>query len=247
MYAIYEKEGRQLALFEDDDEEDFVDLNEAEEILRMLRREDPGEYERVANLRDGIRTALPSRHKGTYVFCQASVPNRSDLRGYQQLFLVDGDGQVVSRDVPRILGTIKCSPDLSGKPLPAGYNGTVMRVKRAFAEEVKHRQAERQHTLSLSHGQRYVLRELRTAFEATSDEEEKARINLLERAFRGPVTRAVNQELNRVRRNGIVGRDLLKILSDLFLQHNMRDWLDRRGLETEGRPVPRIVCSEALT
>ena len=122
-----------------------------------------------------------------------------------------------------------------------------MRVKRAFAEEVKHRQAERQHTLSLSHGQRYVRRELRTAFEATADEDEKARTNLLERAFRGPVTRAVNRELNRVRRNGIVGRDLLEVLSDLFLQHNMRDWLDRRDLEIEGKPVPKGICSEALT
>jgi len=246
MYAIYEQNGGQLSLFEDD-EDDFVDLNEAEEILRMLRRENPGEYERIASLRDGIRTALPSRHKGMYVFCQASVPNRPDLKGYQQLFLVDENGQVVSRDVPRVLGTIKCSPDLPGKPLPEGHNSAVMRVKRAFAEEVKHRQAERQHTLSLSHGQRYVLRELRTAFEAASDEEEKARINLLERAFRGPVTRAVNRELNRVRRNGIVGRDLLKMLGDLFLQHNMRDWLDRRGLEMEAKPVPKIVCSEALT
>ena len=29
----------------------------------------------------------------------------------------------------------------------------MMRVERQFAEEVKHRQAERTHTLSLSHGQ----------------------------------------------------------------------------------------------
>ena len=39
-----------------------------------------------------------------------------------------------------------------------------MRVKRLFSEEVKHRQAERDHTLSLSHGQRYVLKELRIYF-----------------------------------------------------------------------------------
>ena len=37
MYAIYEKKG-QLSLFEEDEEESFVDLNEAEEILRQLRK-----------------------------------------------------------------------------------------------------------------------------------------------------------------------------------------------------------------
>ena len=246
MYAIYEQHGGQLSLFEDDEEEDFVDLNEAEEMLRLLRREEPNEYERVASLRDGIRTALPSRHKGMYVFCQASYPNREDLKGYQQLFLLDENAEVVSRDIPRVLGAIKCSPDLPGKPLPAGYNRAVMRVKRIFSEEVKHRQAERQHTLSLSQGQRYVLREIRVLFGATDDEDEKARINLLERAFRGPVTRAVSRESNRLRRNGVTGQDLLKTLGELYLQHNMRAWLDRRSLQIEDKPVPKVVCSEAL-
>src|SRR5205085_381831 len=37
MYAIYEQKGGQLSLFEE--EEEYLDLNEAEEILRVLRRE----------------------------------------------------------------------------------------------------------------------------------------------------------------------------------------------------------------
>jgi len=41
MYAIYEKKGKNLSLFEEDEEESFVDLNEAEEILRQLRKERP--------------------------------------------------------------------------------------------------------------------------------------------------------------------------------------------------------------
>ena len=76
MYAIYEKKGGELGILEDEEEE-FVDLNEAEEILRMLRKENPGEYERIANLRDGIRTARAMEAKGFYVFCQAgSTPSR---------------------------------------------------------------------------------------------------------------------------------------------------------------------------
>lgn len=216
----------------------FLDLNEAEEILRQLRRENPAEYQRVAGLRDGIRAALPCDHNQLYVFCQAGR--------YQQLFLVDGNGDVVSRDIPRILGAIKCAPDLEGAALPSGYNAAVMRVKRAFAEEVKHREAEREHTLSLTHGQRYVLRELRVIFGATSDEDEKARINILEKSFRGPITTAVNQELNRIRRNAVTGQSLLKALSELYFRHNMREWADRRGGQAADRPVPKVVCSEAL-
>lgn len=237
MYAIYEKKGSNLSLFEDEEGE-LVDLNEAEEILRQMRKDNPAEYARIATLRDGIRAAMPSTHKGVFVFCQAGR--------YQQLFLVDNKGEVVSRDIPKVLAAIKCGPRMAGVPLPKDYNAAVMRVKRQFAEEVKHRQAEREHTLSLTHGQRYVLRELRVLFGVTSDEDTKAQINVLERAFRGPITAAINRELNAIRRNGVAGAQLMKNLVRLYHQHNMRDWLDRRSVELEDHPIPKIVCSEGL-
>ena len=39
---------------------------------------------------------------------------------------------------------------------------------------------------------------------------------------------------------------LLKALARIYEQHSLRDWVDRRSLHVTGRPVPRIVCSEAL-
>src|SRR5206468_10289347 len=108
MYAIYEqRNGGQLSLFEDDEDE-FLDLNEAEEILRQLRKENPGEYKRIADLRDGIRAAKTSTHKGQFVFCEANYPERETAKGFQQLFLLDAGGPVLSKDIPRILGSIKC-------------------------------------------------------------------------------------------------------------------------------------------
>ena len=212
-----------------------------------LRPENSAEYERIADLRDGIRTGKASMHKGQFVFCEASYPNQPDQKGHQQMFLVDESGAVISKDVPKILGPIKCGPDTKGQPLPREYNAAVMRVQRQFAEEVKHRQAERIHTLSLSHGQTYVLREMRVLFGATEDEDQKGMINILEKALRGPLTRAVNRELNLLRRNGVTGQPLLKSLAKLYEQHNLRERVDRRSLQASERPVPKIVCSEALT
>jgi superfamily II DNA/RNA helicase/HKD family nuclease len=163
MYAIYETQGGAPAQLElwGKAEDEFLDLNEAEEILRQLRKEDPAEFDRVANLRDGIRTARASLQKGLFVFCQAGR--------FQQLFLLDDKGAVVSRDVPRVVGTVKCAPDAKAAKLPEGHNKAVMAVRRAFAEEVKHREAERKHTFYFTHGQLYVLRELRILFEVTTD------------------------------------------------------------------------------
>ncbi len=236
MYAIYEKKGNQLSLFEEDEE--FLDLNEAEEIMRQLRKEYPAEYERIASLQDGIRGAKYASKPGLYVFCQAGR--------YQQMFLLDEHGQIVSRDIPRILGMIKATPETVQAPLPATYNKVVMRVKRRFLEEVKHRQSEREHTLSLTQSQRYILRELRELFRLTIGEDEKAQINVLEKAFRGPITTAINRELNFLRKNSMNGNELLKSLGQIYFQHNMRDWVhDRNRLAAEDE-APRIICSEGL-
>lgn len=86
---------------------------------------------------------------------------------------------------------------------------------------------------------------MRLLFGVTTDEESKAHINLLEKAFRGPVTKALNKELNLLRRNGVEGESLLKTLANLFHQHNMRAWTDRQGSSLT-HPTPKIVCSEAL-
>jgi hypothetical protein len=237
MYAIYENNNGQLSLFEDEGEE-ILDLNEAEEILRQLRKENQNEYDRIVNLRDGIRTVKPFDSKGLFVFCQAGR--------YQQLFLLDNEGNIISRDIPRILGVIKCGQDVNGLPLPDGYNRKVMRILSQFKEEVKHREAEREHTLSLSHGQRYVIRELRVLFGVADDGDMKGRINLLERTFRGAVPKAIDKELNKIRRNGITGQNLLRILGELYSQYGMRDWLDHKSLRFEEQIIPKIVCSEGL-
>ena len=83
-------------------------------------------------------------------------------------------------------------------------------------------------------------------FTATADEDQKAMINVLEKSFRGSITRAVNREVVLLRRNGVSGEPLLKSLARIYDQHNLRDWVDRRSLHVAARPVPRIICSEAL-
>lgn len=242
IFAIYERQGGQLSLFEDDEEANLLDLNEAEQFIRRLRQLDPAEFERVANLRDGIRTACSTPEglpvfKGLYVFCQAG--------SYQRLFLWDGKSEIKSGDIPEILKRVKCEPTFAAQSLPPDFNAQVTRVKKMFGEEVSRRATERQHTFSLTLSQRYVLKELRVLFDQTRDEDTRAQINRLERAFRGRVTSAVNREINTLRRNAITGSPLLKSLADVYHLHRMEDWeqADMRALEEE--TVPIIVCSEA--
>ena len=245
LYVIYEQKGKQLSLFAPEEEE-FLDLNEAEEILRQLQNNVPGEFERIANLPNGIRTAKLSMQKATYVFCEASDPNQPHIKGYQQLFLLDNQGDVISRDIPRILGAIKSDSTISAATLPKNHNSAVMRVKRQFAEEVKHRQAEREYSQRLTLGQQYIIRELKGFFKAITDEQIKAQVNILEKAFRGSMTRAISQDLNTLRRNSVIGQNLFEQLVHIYNQHNMQERLDTNNLPALSAPIPIIICSEAL-
>ncbi|MBN2186364.1 MAG: helicase [Dehalococcoidia bacterium] len=237
MYAIYEGQAGQLSLFEED-VKDFVDLNEAEEMLRNLKRENPEEFQRISDLRDGIRAAKGADFRGHYVFCQAGR--------FQQLFLTDSEGKIISRDISGCINTIKCSALEPARELPAGYNRNTMKIKHLFEEEVKHRRAERAQTLSLTQAQRYVLRELRILFEH-ADDETKARLNILERAFRMSPSPAVNKKLYFLRRNGVVGENLLKSLTDIYYEHSLHERLDPKAGFIDIEEIPRVICSEALT
>ncbi len=235
MYAIYEKRDQQLSLFEDD--EDILDLNEAEQKLRQIKKDDPEEFERIANLRDGIRSCYPTNTKGIYVFCQSGQ--------YQQLFLTDLNGNVISRDMDKIISTIKCGPAMPIGKLPPNYNEVLMNIKSLFANEAKHRQAERDYIPSLTQGQKYVLRELRLVFNSIEDDSKRQQIEILEKVFRGTLTSAVNKELNLLKRNGITGDPLISNLINIYNQHNMDKWSSNNVKEQI--EIPRIICSEALT
>ncbi|MDY0020642.1 MAG: helicase-related protein, partial [Anaerolineae bacterium] len=169
LYTIY-AEG-EVGAYEEADEAEFIDLNEAEELIRQLQEDDPQLYQRILGLRDGIRTATRGMQAGTVVLCRAGR--------YRQLYLVDQHGTLISRDTPRILGLLKCSPDTPPLPLPQNHNDVVSKVRQQFEREVHARRAEQEHTLSLSPAQQYVLTELRIA-NGQSGPERQAQIALLE-------------------------------------------------------------------
>lgn len=237
MYAIYESAG---GLPDDlEDEEDIAfDLNEATEMFRQLRKEDPEEYGRIADLPDGIRSAMPLGANELFVHCQAGR--------FQQLYLVDDDGELLSQDLSVVLSRIRCAPDTTSATIPRGHNASVTRVHRLFSEEVKRREAERRHTVSLGLGQRYVIRELKELYGDTSDDDKRARINILERAFRSSLPAAVTRDLNRLRRNHVSGDQLYASLVDLYNHHGLRDRVrSGPGADTPAI-VPKLICSEAL-
>lgn len=258
MYAIYEAKGGQLEIFEEA-EADFMDLNEAEEFFRQMRMDNPAEFKRISELRDGIRSIKSAMNKGHYVFCEASYPDQDAVTGYQQLMLADEDGNIISRDVTQVLAAIQCETDFSASTvnlenseldrplrLQPGYNVSIMKAKKKFEDEIRHRQVQLVHTQRQNLGQRYVQRELELMYHAATDEDTQAQITLLEKAFRIADTQAVSREMNRLRQTNVTGHHLISNLIRIYHQHNLRQLLDRPTTDREQKPITKIVCSEAL-
>lgn len=235
MYAIYT--GDQSVDLEEEQDDGMIGLNEAEELFRQLKADDPKEYERIVSLRNGIRSGRRSNAKGRVVFLQAGQ--------YQQLMLVNEEGEILSRDMSEILKVLRCSKDEPKISVDAQHNKVVAQVKDFFAREAEQRRIEQQHTVSLTNAQRYILRELRTQFALTSDEDLKAQISLLEQTFRRPLTRTLGAEINAIKRAEIIGPVLVQELAQLFTRYNLGQQRSQTKREEEAA-WPFIVCSEVL-
>ncbi len=234
MYAIYETNMKQLSLFEEEDES--IGLNEAEEIIRQLKEENPKEFNRISNLRDGIRSSVKIDGNTYYIFCQAG--------NYNQLFLVDKNGKIVNRDITGILGKLKSQSGKPVQPLPKGYNGIVQKVKTQFNEEIEKRFVEQKHTFNLTAAQKYVVSELKLIYSEIESEDLRAQINLLDKAFRNVNRIAVQSELNKIKRNKLNGMPLINKLTEIFTRHNLQEIVERSALLEEAVVLPKIICSE---
>ncbi len=119
--------GKNADLFEIEESDELATLAEAEATLRALRREEPLEWARLNDLRDGIRGGKKSPgsigHRA--VVCRAG--------NYRGLMLLNQNGEVESRDATKILGFMASERDEATLPLLPGHNEAVMRARRFLA------------------------------------------------------------------------------------------------------------------
>ena len=233
MYAIYEQDGAQLNLFEDK-EEAGISFIEAEEILRKIMRDDPDEFERITNLRDGIRTGFPADEKGTYIFCR--------MGSLQQPRVYNENGELVTKDPAEILQKLRCTPELQALPIPPEHNSRVTKYQNDFTEQNQNR------TLlsvqSLTNAQKYILRELRLLGNTSKD---TANIITLDQAFRMPLTEVIKREINRLHRGKVTGDELLEELAIIYHRYNMADIENERHQPDEQTgTIAKIICSASF-
>jgi len=235
MYAIYDSDGDFSEAIEDDLEGAF-DMNEAAELLRSMKEQDPDEFNRIQHLPDGIRSTLITARNELFVHCRVG--------DYQQVMLVDSKGNIVSRDINKVLGAIRCNADTPRVDVPDDFSDRVHAVYRQFSDDAEKRARGSNRRKKYGVGQRYILDELNHLLDSISDDD-KRRVGVLRDSFDQRLPLAVIRDLNRMRTAGMSGQHLLSELTSLYHDHDLASISDP-VLKDTIVDAPQIVCCEFL-
>ncbi len=229
-------------LFEIEGNDELATLAEAEATLRAMRREEPLEWARLNDLRDGIRGGkkLPGGAGRRAVVCRAG--------NYRGLMLLGSSGAIESRDATKILGLMASERDETTMPLLPGHNEAVMRARDDFWREAKMRRQAQKRAGRVSPGQDYVRRELDIAFSRSENGDFKNQILLLKKVFeREGLPAIVRRELNQLKKSGCAGEVLVDELVRIYAAHALKNRLETKTDGDDDHFWPQIVCSMSLS
>ncbi|MCS7338583.1 MAG: helicase-related protein, partial [Verrucomicrobiae bacterium] len=249
MYAIYEGDGKKLEAIEDALESSAdLDVQEAEDLLRRIKRQQPDLFERITSLPNAIRSAknlgttptLPANRKpAVFFFGQAG--------DFQRLWLADSEGNILAEDNHTALTTIACPPDEKRQKLPPNYNAIVSKLKARFDQEYQQYLAAGGLPHRLSPAQRWALDLIRDAHRQAQTDAERNRLERLRRLWSvSPLDTRVEFALRGLRQQKPPLPEIINRLESIAFEHKL-DALAERHVETAKLATePVIICTEAL-
>lgn len=236
FYAIYQ--GHSVDGFDTQEEEDLVDLTEAEEFMRQLKEENPELFEKIKNLRDGIRSAKHGKEEKTFVVCKAG--------NYRKIYSVSGDQDVRAEDIPQALGWMKCDRAEPTLEIAAGFNDRVVKVQKEFENHIREWQAEQLVAVTKPLSQQYVLNELHAMDRDIDDPNWQGQISTFLQVFNQPLTQAVLAELRGIRRNHVEGLPLLELLERIYIKYKLNVAATANGKNGNDKDIPIVACSMGI-
>ncbi|MCG8608393.1 SWF/SNF helicase family protein, partial [bacterium] len=152
VFAIYVEENESVL---DSDDTIYTIFDKAEGILQKLKATNETEYQRIVNLKDGVRTACQSDTKGLYAYLTSGNLHR--------LYFSDGDD--INDNLAEVLNMIEAEPD-SPQPVPfdvSRHNQGMQKIYSHFKEELRLRQTEIEAS-QITAEQKYFLKRLQDSF-----------------------------------------------------------------------------------
>jgi superfamily II DNA/RNA helicase len=255
MYAIYEGDGKKLEAIEDSIEAGVdLEVQEAEDLMRRIKRQQPELFARITSLSNAIRSAKTftvtdsqTRRPSIFFFGQAG--------DFQRLWLADSEGNVLAEDNLSAISAIKCGPEEKRQKLPQDYNALVTKLKSKFDQQYQEYLAAGGTPHRLTVSQRWALDTIRDAYKQsanlfTQPDELKSAQERLERLRRlwsvSPLDGRVEFALRGLRNQKPGQEEAINRLESVAFEFKLDVLAERHVESTRIATEPIIICTEAL-
>jgi superfamily II DNA or RNA helicase/HKD family nuclease len=229
--AIYQ--GQNVDRFDTEDDEDLVDLTEAEEFMRQLKLSDPELYKTIQDLRDGVRSCKAGKDGNLYTVCRYG--------SYRLIYSIDKHGNVTASDISEALGQMKCDPDEPALEFNDINNNRVVKIQDTFEKHVEEWKAQQRVAIKYPRVQQYILEELRDIDVEIDAPGWQGQVIEFMKTYDQQLPISVINELRGVYKK-VHGVALLEYLEEVYRKHKLKEG-KKVHTNTDQEVCPTVVCS----
>ena len=241
---IYEEQ----SLPEEDDEFDELTANQrAIALLQHIKNNIPDLWKTVAELPDGIRSALPCRTAQSPGFNQPQPGQTIVMMATEdstRCYSVGDDLAPTPIRPAQFVAAAECLPSTQPEPLPGNTNRRVNAASELFQQDLTRILGnQRRRTGGNALNRRFIRRQLNGLSEEIATPQ---RVDTLRQVFTDDLPTIVENEITELRRLNLSGRELVIRLELLQERYRLNPSEQTRGAPARQQPT-RIVCSDGLT
>ncbi len=233
LFAIYSAQDERVLDGEDNMNTVF---DKAEQTLEALKAKQPKEYQRIINLKDGIRCMTSGNQKGIFVFLQSG--------NLQKLYF--HDGEKMTDNVAEVLELIEANPKMpkAKKLKPEIYNKRLKVVYEQFKQVLLERKEEKE-SARIDNIQVHFRKRLQEVYGLFSNANDRKRADELSQILSREIPRyAITALKSLKKRLGKENTNLIHELSTIITTNRVRDF-QNNTLESE-QMIIRTICSELI-
>lgn len=234
VFAIY-VDGEEDVL--DTDDTIYTIFDKAESVLQKLKASNETEYNRIINLKDGIRAACKSDNKGLYAYLTSGNLHR----------LYFYDSRQINENIAEVLRLIEAEP---GKPSPitfdpSAHNVAMKSVYNHFKEELKRRQTEIESS-QITSEQKHFRDRLKDSFNLFNNNPlYQKKVDELYEIYSKEIPDYAKGQLRRLRRENLSDEVMIDALQKLVDTARILKFQEKEK-ESESLII-RTICSEGFS
>lgn len=240
LYVIYggTDEEKEELLDSSKDDELLFGLNEAEELIRKLERENKEYIEYIKSLPKGLRSGKINAHFSEDLFftCFQSGP-------FMKFYLRDIDGNLISDDLIKCLNSIKCEKDELSISIPKKHNKIVQELDKQFKKEVRKQKEELHKKSKISDIQRKITDKLYS--HDLDDDILNKKIKGLSTLFEIPLPERISKQLKKLYNEKLEISEFIDKLSQIYTKNRIPE-IKSRLPSPEILEIPRVITSMYL-